>query len=63
MRSCRMLSAFDAEKLEIPLGLYISNDEPLEEVMLFTDSVECAVWLTTHPYSCRNLAHDYKCPR
>lgn len=39
-----MLSASDAEKLEIPLGLYISNDEPLEEVIALatTGTVLCS---------------------
>ena len=29
----RMLSAEDAQKLSIPLAIYISNDEPLDEVI------------------------------
>ena len=28
-----MLSAEDAQKLSIPLAIYISNDEPLDEVI------------------------------
>lgn len=27
-----MLSVADAEKLTVPLGIYISKDEPIEEV-------------------------------
>lgn len=34
----RMLSADDAEVLEVPLGLYISNDEPKDEVSASNDA-------------------------
>jgi hypothetical protein len=31
-----MLSVGDAEKLTVPLGIYISKDEPVDEVLKFT---------------------------
>lgn len=36
-----MLSVDDAAKLNVPLGMFISNDESKEEVCIGTLSAEC----------------------
>ncbi len=38
-----MLSADDANDLSVPLGLFISKDEPIEEVGKYLSSQTCAL--------------------
>jgi hypothetical protein len=41
----RMLSVDDANKLTVPLGIYISKDEPVDEVLLMLLRSELALTL------------------